>query len=56
MEIYQFKAKGFELKAYLSYLGNISKDYAIDNMKKTELYVYVIDFSVDYDSLMLVIL
>ena len=51
VEIYQFKAKGSEWKSYLLYLGNISKDCAIDNMKNTELYVYMINFSVDYDSI-----
>ena len=30
-------------------LGNISKGFLADNMKKAELYGYVYDFSVDYD-------
>ena len=33
----------------LHYLGKFSKDFPIDNMKKTEIYRYVYDFSVDYD-------
>ena len=32
-------------------LGNISKDWSIDNMKKTGLKGYVYDFSVDYDAI-----
>ena len=32
-------------------MGNVSKDFSIDNMKKTGLYAYVYDFSVDYDSI-----
>ena len=29
-------------------LGNISKDWWVDNMKKTEFTGYVYDFGVDY--------
>ena len=32
-------------------LGNISKDFSVDNMKKTGLNGYVYDFSVDYDAI-----
>ena len=32
-------------------LGNISKDWSVDNMKKTGLNGYVYDFSVDYDAI-----
>ena len=32
--IYQFKAKDFEIKDYTLCLGNISKDFTINNMKK----------------------
>ena len=32
------------------YLGNISKDWSTDNMKRTEFTSYVYDFIVDYDS------
>ena len=31
---YQFKAKDSEIKPYILCLGNISKDFTIDNMKK----------------------
>ena len=31
-------------------LGNISKDWSVDNMKDTGLNGYVYDFSVDYDA------
>ena len=31
-------------------LGNISRDWSVDNMKKTGFTGYVYDFSVDYDS------
>ena len=32
-------------------LGNISKDWSADNMKKTGCNGYVYDFSVDYDAI-----
>ena len=32
-------------------LGNISKDWSKDNMKKTGFTGYVYDFSVDYDDI-----
>ena len=31
-------------------MSNVSKGFLADNMKKTGLYGYVCDFSVDYDS------
>ena len=31
------------------FLGNISEDFSEYNMKKTGLYEYVYDFSVDYN-------
>ena len=49
-EIIKFKAKDSEIKAYPLCLGNISKDWSIDSMKKTGLKGYVYDFSVDYDA------
>ena len=49
-EIYKFKAKDSEIVASPLCLGNISKDWLIDNMKKTGLNGYVYDFSVDYDA------
>ena len=49
-EIYKFKAKNPEIVAAPLCLGNISKDWSIDNMKKTGFNGYVYDFSVDYDA------
>ena len=49
-EIYKLKAKDFEVIATLLCLGNISKDWSTDNMKKTGFNVYVYHFSVDYDA------
>ena len=52
-EIYKFKAKDSEIvlctKSPLC-LGNISKDWSVDNMKKTGFSGYVYDFSVDYNT------
>ena len=36
-KIYQLKAKDSEIKPYILCLGNILKDFTIDNMKKTGL-------------------
>ena len=49
-EIYKFKAKDSEIVPSPLCLGNISKDWSIDNMKKTGFNGYLYDFSVDYDS------
>ena len=49
-EIYKFKAKDSEIVAASSCLGNISKDWSVDNMKKTGLNEYVNDLSVDFDT------
>ena len=48
-EIYKFKAKDSEIVASLLCLGNISKDWATDNMKRTGFTGYVYDFSAEYD-------
>ena len=50
-EITKFKAKGSEIAATPLSLGNISKDWSVDNMKKIGLNGYVYDFSVDYDAI-----
>ena len=50
-EIINFKAKYSEIKAYSLCLGNISKDWSVDNMKKTGLKGYVYVFSVDYNAI-----
>ena len=49
-EIYKFNAKDFEIVPTPLCLGNISKDWSADNMKKTGFNGYVYDFSVDYDA------
>ena len=49
-KIYQFKANDSAIVASPLCLGNISKDWSIDNMKKTGFNGYVYDFSVYYDS------
>ena len=48
-KIYQFKAKNSEIEKYPLCLGNISKDFTANNMKKTGLNGYVYKFSVDYN-------
>ena len=50
-EIHKFKAKDSEIVATPLCLGNISKDWSIDNMKKAGLNGYVYDFVVDYDAI-----
>ena len=51
IEIIRFKAKDSEIAEYPLCLGNISKDWSVDNMKKSGLKGYVYDFSVDYDDI-----
>ena len=51
-EIYKFKAKDLEIVATTLCLGNISKYWSTDNMKKkTGFNGYVYDFSVDYNAI-----
>ena len=50
-EIIKFKAKDSEILAYSLCLGNISKDWTNDNMKKTGFNGYIYDFSIDYKSI-----
>ena len=50
-EIYKFKAKDSDINVIPLCLGNISKDFSVDNMKKIGFYGYVYDFSVDYDAI-----
>ena len=47
-KIYHFKAKVSEIKKYPLRLGNISKYFSANNMKKTGLNGCVYNFSVDY--------
>ena len=49
-EINKFKAKDSNIIATPLCLGNISKDWSVDNMKDTGLNEFVYDFSVDYDA------
>ena len=44
------KRKDSELVATPLCLGNISKDFSVDNVKKPGFHGYVYDFSVDYDA------
>ena len=48
---FKFKAKDSQIVAIPLCLGNISKNFSVDNMKKTGFYGYVYDFSVDYDAI-----
>ena len=50
-EIIKFKVEDPKIVAYHFCLGNISKDFSLDNMKKTGLKRYVYDFSVDYNAI-----
>ena len=49
IEIYNFKAKDSEIVATPLCLGDISKRWSVDNMKKIGFNGYVYDFSVDYN-------
>ena len=50
-EIDKFKAKDSEIIVTPLCLGNISKDFTGDNIKKSGLNGYVYDISVDYDAI-----
>ena len=50
-EIIKFKAKNSAIVASPLCLGNISKDWSTDNMKKTEFTGYVYEFSADYSAI-----
>ena len=50
-EIVKFKAKDSAIVATPLCLGNISKDWSVNNMKKTGLNGYVYEFRVDYRDL-----
>ena len=51
VEIYKFKVKNSKINLAPLHLGNISKDFSVDDMRKAGLYEYVYDFPVDYDSI-----
>ena len=50
-EIIKFKAKDSEILAYSLCLGNISKDWSQDNMKKTGFNGYIYYFRSDYNAI-----
>ena len=50
-EIIKFKAKDSKIVASPLCLGNISKDWSTDNMKKSSFTDYVYDFSVGYHAI-----
>ena len=49
-DVIKFKAKDSEINPYEFCLGNISKDWSVDNTKKTSLKDCVYYFSVDCDA------
>ena len=51
IEIIKFKARNSEIVAHPLCLGNISKDFSIDNMLRAGLNRYVYNFSVDYNTI-----
>ena len=51
IEIYKFKAQDSEILVGPIYLGNISKDWSVDNVKRTGFTGYAYDFSVDYEAI-----
>ena len=51
IEFIKSKAKDSEITAYLLCLGNISKDWSVDNTKKAGVKGYVYDFSIDFDAI-----
>ena len=53
--IYTFKETDSEINAAPWSLGNVSKHFSANNMKKAGLYEYVYDFSVDYHCMILLI-
>ena len=57
VKIYKFRVKNSEMKLYLLCLAKILKDLRVDNMKKkTWLNGHVYDFSVDYNTIDVMIL
>ena len=50
-EIHKFKPKDSEVVATPLCLGNVSKNFSVNNIKNTGFYGYVYDFSVDYDAI-----
>ena len=50
-KIYKFQAKGSKVFVVSICLGNISKDWSIDNTKRAGFTGYVYNFSVDYETI-----
>ena len=50
-KLLHLKEKILRLLQLLLCLGNISKDWTVDNMKTTGFNGYVYNFSVDYDAI-----
>ena len=50
-EIIKFKAKDSKIVPYSLCLGNISKDWANDNMNKKGFNGYIYDFNTDYNAI-----
>ena len=50
-EIYKFKAKDSEIVVGPICLGNISKDWSVDNIRKTGFTGYIYNFNVDYTAI-----
>ena len=48
-KVYQVKAKNWEIKDYALCLGNVSKDFTINNLRKTVLKRVVKFCSVDFN-------
>ena len=51
LEIITLKAKDSKIVASPLCLGNISKDWSVDNIRKSSFTGYVYDFSVGYDAI-----
>ena len=50
-DIIKFKAKDSEIVSYPLCLGNIPKDFSVDNILRTGLNGYFYDFTVDYKAI-----
>ena len=50
-EVIKFKAKDSKTVTSVLCLGNISKDWSVDNVKRTGFTGYVYDFSADYNAI-----
>ena len=50
-EIHKFTVKNSEINPYELCLGNISKNWSVDNMKNTDLKGYIYDFSINCNTI-----